>query len=71
MIVAQDRAQLAQDLARLMDELCAPELTLARADALLPRVNRLLEVLRESDDRPRPLAIADRLEGDPRMAGVA
>ena len=58
MILAPDRTQLAEDLRRMMDELCAPELTLARANVLRPRVQRLLEVIRETDSRPR----ADRLE---------
>ena len=71
MIFARDRTQLVEDLARMMDELCAPELTLARAEVLRPRVARLLAALRESNDRPRPLAVADRLEDEPAMAGIA
>ena len=62
MIVAPDRTQLAEDLRRMMDELCAPELTLARADVLRPRVHRLLEVIRETDDPARPVGPAGRLE---------
>ena len=71
MIVAQDRTQLVEDLARMMDELCAPDLTLARADVLRPRVIRLLEILREANDRPHPHAIAGRLGGDSRMVGIS
>ncbi len=58
MIVAPDRTQLAEDLRRMMDELCAPELTLARASVLRPRVHRLLDAIREAGDAPR----ADRLD---------
>jgi hypothetical protein len=42
-----DRAELVEALRRAMDELCAPELTLARAEILRPRVHRILEALRE------------------------
>jgi hypothetical protein len=42
-----DRAELVEALRRAMDELCAPELTLAQGEILRPRVHRILEALRE------------------------
>jgi hypothetical protein len=71
MIAAQDRAQLVEDLSRMLDELCAPELTLARADVLRPRVDRLVATLREWDASPYPRTDRDRLEGGSRLARMS
>ncbi len=59
MIVTPDRAQFIEDLARMMDELCASELTLARSEIVRSRVARLLDLLQEPDDSPRRLALAE------------
>jgi hypothetical protein len=64
MTIAPDRAQLVEDLARMMDELCAPELTLARSEVVRSRVARLLDTLREPNDSPRAVALLERPEAE-------
>lgn len=56
MIATQDRTQHVEDLTRMMDELCAPELTLARSQVLRSRITRLLDTIRESNPPARSLA---------------
>ena len=53
MTVAPDRIQLAEDHRRMMDELCTPELTLARAEVLRPQVAHILAAIREVEPAPR------------------
>jgi hypothetical protein len=62
MTVAPDLAQFVEDLARMMDELSAPELTLARAEVVRSRIARLLDSLGEPADSPRSPTFAERLE---------
>ncbi len=73
MIMNPDRTQLVEELRQMMDELCAPELTLARADVLRPRITRLLETIRESNESPGPRANRDRFdcESASRLVGVS
>jgi len=52
MTATHHRTQLVENLLRTMDELCAPDLTLARAEILRPRVARILDALRASEPRP-------------------
>jgi hypothetical protein len=58
MTIAHDRARLAEALRTTLDELCAPDLTLARANTLRPEVARLLEAI---DQLPVRSPVADRL----------
>ena len=71
MIVNPGRTSLVDELRRMMDELCAPELTLGQANVLRPRVTRLLETIREANESPRPRATLDRFESGTRMVGVS
>jgi hypothetical protein len=59
MLDARDRAQMIENLQQLLDELGAPDLTIAEANVLRPRLFDLLEALDEppteaSVPSPRP-----------------
>ena len=71
MIVYQDRTQLVEDLARMMEELSEPGLTLGRASVLRPEVARILEMIRDWHEPARPRAHPDRSECGCRMACVS
>jgi hypothetical protein len=47
MTTRPEQTELVEALRRAMDELCAPDLTLAEGAILRPRVHRILEALRE------------------------
>jgi hypothetical protein len=56
----QDKTQRMESLRRIMDELCAPDLTIARANAIRPKLYDLLEL---GEGTPADVP-ANRLGGD-------
>jgi hypothetical protein len=60
MELRDDRTRQLEDLRRTMDELCAPELTLARASTLRLRLHGLLETLNAGEGEVRTPAAGHR-----------
>ncbi|HEU5003819.1 MAG TPA: hypothetical protein VFW71_13745 [Actinomycetota bacterium] len=52
MSAPDDRQALALSLSQLMDRLCAPDLTLAEAQALRPRLGQLMAAAEAAGGRP-------------------